>query len=106
MSLSLCSSIHLLQRSDFEIRNKFIVCCSTHIGYMLRHGGDSGEGPLSTAKLYFAIIQSVTCPLKMKTALERMHLSLAVVRLSAQLHFLLKPVLLFWAVTVGFFGQG
>lgn len=81
MSLSLCSSVHLLQRFDFETRNKFIICCSTHKGYMLQHGGNSGDGPLSTAKLYFAIIQAVTCPLKMQTTLERIHLSLAVVRL-------------------------
>ena len=83
MSLSLYSSIHILQICDFEIRNNnFIICSSIHIGYMLRLGGNSGDGPLSlSSKLYFAIILAVTSPLKMKTILERMRLSLAVVRL-------------------------
>lgn len=83
MSLSLCCYIHLLQRFGFEIRNNnVIICCSTHIGYVLQPGGNSGDGPLLlSSKSYFAIILAVTSPLKMKTILERMHLNLAVVRL-------------------------
>lgn len=83
MSLFLCCYVHLLQRLDFEIRNKnFIICCSTHIGYVLRPGENSGDGPLLlSSKLYFAIVLAVISPLKMKTTLERMHLSLVVVRL-------------------------
>lgn len=44
MSLSLCSSIHLVQRLDFEIRkNNFMTCCSMHVCYTLWHSGHLGE---------------------------------------------------------------
>lgn len=47
VSLSLYSSIHILQICDFEMRNNnFIICSSVHIGYMLRLGGNSGDGSL------------------------------------------------------------
>lgn len=48
MSLSLCSSIHLVQRLGFEIRkNSFIICCSVHVFCTLQHGGHLGDSPLS-----------------------------------------------------------
>lgn len=75
---------------------------------MLRHGGNSGDGPLLlSSKLYFAITLVVASPLKMKTILERMHLSLAVVRLWWYSYiFSLKPILWFWAITGWFLWLG